>query len=279
MAVMRAQVSLMFDDADLFENFITPCKEERRLNGIIIKCLKAYYFDERVRSMIEGGPADDEDVPDVVQSTQSLCDSIRASLIMQDFLVEELKQTVDAGMDDVESILSKANQKAESHGFGSSYQTKSGSTILQLEAPKQQAPAEAPSAPANVEATAPDGIAAVLLQAVLMLAKDANNSQVTALLQQAGLGQQQVAPTVSTETSRQPTTSQVAMPKPSVGADFVGETTVVDLGDDDDFGGEPTVTVQPVQPPVQPIAPPVQAPVAPPQEDASDALSDLMSSL
>ena len=275
MGVMRAQVSLMFDDADLFENFITPCKEERRLNGIIVKCLTAYYQDERVRAMIEGGPSEDEAPSEAVQSTQSLCDSIRASLIMQDYLVEELKQTVDEGMEDVEGILSKANKKAESHGFGASYQTKSGSTILQLEAPKQKVQPEEQSPSASGGVTASDGIAAILLQAVMLLAKDSNNSQVTALLQQAGLGQQVVVPTEQPETMRQPAQPQV--PKATVQQvnDFVEETSVADFDGGNDFGEASVAPVKPVPPAPQPKPKPVE----PPKEDASDALSALMDSL
>lgn len=268
MAVMRAQVSLMFDDADLFENFITPCKEERRLNGIIVKCLKAYYLDERVRSMIEGGVDSEEVNSEEVKTTQSICDSIRAGLIMQNYLAEELKQTVEDGVEDIEGILSQTNKRAEDHGFGTAYQTKSGSTILQLEAPKQQAHAEAPSAPVNAGAPASDGVASILLQAVLMLAKDANNAQVTALLQQAGLSQQVVTPPAPVETARQATAPQVPMPNVSAGAGFVEHAPVVEFDGEDDFGGGNAIPAQPVAKPVEHSG-----------EDASDALAGLMDSL
>lgn len=253
---MRAQVSLMFDDADLFDNFITPCKEERRLNGIIVKCLKAYYSDERVRSMIEGEEQPDESSDTGVKSTQSICDSIRASLIMQDFLVEELKQTVETGMEDVGDILSKANASAEANGFGASYQTRSGSTILQLEAPKQEKPVEQPSVAAPATATAPTDLASILCQAVLLLAKDSNNSQVTALLQQVSGVAPQVTPTVVTETVRQEPAPQVPQAEPDLGGGFKEEAPVVELGGGNDFEvGQPQ------------------------SEDAMDAMADLLGSL
>lgn len=255
MAIMRAQVSLQFDDPDLFDNFITPCKEERRLNGIIVKCLKAYYTDERVRNMVEGAvPA--EDASEEVASTQSICDSIRASLIMQDFLVEELKQTVDTGMEDVEDILSQANQRAEHNGFGASYQTKSGSTILQLEAAKQETPKEQPSQSANAPATGGNDLAAILCQAVLLLAKDSNNSQVTALLQQVGFTGGVSETPVMVETQRQTSAPQVEYSAGSAGGGFVEEAPVVELEPQNDFESGPA-----------------QA------EDASDAMADLLGSL
>ena len=267
MAVMRAQVSLMFDDADLFDNFITPCKEERRLNGIIVKCLKAYYLDERVRSLVEGGLETEEEGSEEVKSTQSICDSIRASLIMQDYLVEELKQTVDNGMEDVEGILTQANKKAESHGFGSSYQTKSGSTILQLEAPKQQPAEDSPSVPATTGAGAPDNLASILCQAVLLLAKDSNNSQVTALLQQVGYAQPAVAPPEPDKTVRQEQPPQVPTTVPERAPTFVEDAAVVDFESDNDFDAEPAAPVEQSKPKQESGG------------DATDAMADFLNSL
>lgn len=97
---MRAQLSLLFDDENLFDNFIKPYKEEKLLNNLIIKCLSAYYYDEDIRNGVEGQSKDLSGV-DEVTSTQSLVDGIRASLIMQDFLASELQDTIDAGTPDV----------------------------------------------------------------------------------------------------------------------------------------------------------------------------------
>lgn len=262
---MRAQVSLMFDDADLFENFITPCKEERRLNGIIIKCLSAYYRNEQVRGMIEGASLGEVSDSEEVTSTQSICDNIRASLIMQDFLVEELKQTVETGTEDITDILSQTNKRAEDRGVGSSYQTKSGSTILQLEAPKQKiAPQQtSPAAPAQA---APSGdLASILCQAVLLLAKDSDNPQVTALLQQAGIGTPVVEPQVQTETVRQKPAAQVLSSTPVQTPNFVEPEPVVEFESQNDFESSP----EPVKTTAEKAEP----------EDASDAMADLLASL
>lgn len=277
MAVMRAQVSLMFDDADLFENFIIPCKEERRLNGIIVKCLKAYYLDERVRGMIEGGTEASETEVEGVQTTQEICDSIRASLIMQDYLVEELKQTVDNGVEDVESILSQANKKAESHGFGASYQTKSGSTILQLEAPKQQPADDATSPAVPAVASAPTDLASILCQAVLLLAKDSNNSQVTALLQQVGVGQPAVTPPEPTETVRQMKQTQVPSDAKAPASTFVEEGQAVELESGSDFDEEINLFDKGgAEPEERPTEKPADKPKG---EDASGFMADLLNSL
>lgn len=243
-AVMRAQVSLQFDDEDLFNNFIIPCKDQRLLNGIIVKCLKAYYTNSDVRDTIEGVGLEDVTDAGEVTSTQSICDSIRASLVMQDYLVEELKQTVEDGREDVESILSQANKHAEDKGFGSSYTTKSGSTILQLEAPKVKSDDDSKSSVDGATATAPDSLASTLCKAVLMLAKDLNNSRVTDLLQQVMGSATTVTPTEVTETARQTPVSEVHSPVENVTNGFVEKQEVVvpeggnDFDSSDASGGE-----------------------------------------
>ena len=129
---MRAQLSLVFDDENLFDNFIKPYKEEKLLNNLIIKCLSAYYYDEDIRNGVEGQSKDLSGV-DGVTSTQSLVDGIRASLIMQDFLASELQDTIDAGTPDVSQILNKTNEAAEKSGVAKTTKTEYGASVLKLE--------------------------------------------------------------------------------------------------------------------------------------------------
>lgn len=129
---MRAQLSLVFDDENLFDNFIKPYKEGKLLNNLIIKCLSAYYYDEDIRNGVEGQSKDLSGV-DEVTSTQSLVDGIRASLIMQDFLASELQDTIDAGTPDVSQILNKTNEAAEKSGVAKTTKTEYGASVLKLE--------------------------------------------------------------------------------------------------------------------------------------------------
>lgn len=130
---MRAQLSLMFDDENLFDNFVKPYKDEKLLNNLIIKCLSAYYYNEEVRNLIEGTSLDDVADSEEVTSTQSLVDGIRASLIMQDFLASELQNTIDAGTPDVSEILNKTNEAAEKSGVAKTTQTEYGTSVLKIE--------------------------------------------------------------------------------------------------------------------------------------------------
>ena len=128
---MRAQLNLLFDDENLFDNFIKPYKEEKLLNNLIIKCLSAYYYDEDIRKGIEGQTEDLSGV-DKVTDTQSLVDGIRASLIMQDFLASELQNTIDAGTEDLPQILNKTNEAAERSEVAKTTQTEYGASVLKI---------------------------------------------------------------------------------------------------------------------------------------------------
>lgn len=128
---MRAQLNLLFDDENLFDNFIKPYKDEKLLNNLIIKCLSAYYYDEDIRKGIEGQTEDLSGVEEVT-STQSLVDGIRASLIMQDFLASELQDTIDKQTEDVSSILNRTNEAAEKSGVAKTTQTEYGASALKI---------------------------------------------------------------------------------------------------------------------------------------------------
>lgn len=128
---MRAQLNLLFDDENLFDNFIKPYKDEKLLNNLIIKCLSAYYYDENIRKGIEGQTEDFSGVEEVT-STQSLVDGIRKSLIMQDFLASELQKTIDAGNPDVSEILNRTNEAAEKSGVAKTTQTEYGASVLKI---------------------------------------------------------------------------------------------------------------------------------------------------
>lgn len=130
---LRAQISLQFDDAELFEQFIEPYKRNRLLNGIIIKCLSAYYYNEEVRNLIEGSTLEDVTDDENIVSTQDMINNIRASLLMQDFLTEELQNSIDNGSEDIENILNRTNSFAKQEGVMKETKSDFGSTMLHLE--------------------------------------------------------------------------------------------------------------------------------------------------
>lgn len=189
---MRAQLSLMFDDENLFDNFVKPYKDEKLLNNLIIKCLSAYYYNEEVRNLIEGTSLDDVADSEEVTSTQSLVDGIRASLIMQDFLASELQNTIDAGTEDVSSILNRTNEAAEKSGVAKTTQTEYGASVLKIEQHNLNLGASQESQASTSTATEPNDTLKILIMAVSKLAEASGNSEVVNLLHSSSASERTV---------------------------------------------------------------------------------------
>lgn len=130
---MRAQLSLLFTDKTLYENFIVPCKNDRMLHSIIMKCLSAYYYNDDVRKMIEG--VELQSSAETVENTKSYQDSInniRDILAMQGFISKELENTMEDGIDDMTDILDHVNQTAEDYGVVKTTETEYAGKSMQL---------------------------------------------------------------------------------------------------------------------------------------------------
>lgn len=290
---MRAQLSLMFDDENLFDNFVKPYKDEKLLNNLIIKCLSAYYYNEEVRNLIEGTSLDDVADSEEVTSTQSLVDGIRASLIMQDFLASELQNTIDAGTEDVSSILNRTNEAAEKSGVAKTTKTEYGASVLKIEQHNLNIGASQESQPQTSSSVEPNDTLKILIMAVSKLAEASGNSEVVNLLHSSPASEQAVEQTEAQKTSSV-TSNQEVLTEPQVSQsvsetvspvvnnnfeveeDFVKEEPIVTKND---FEPEPVVTA-PIQTekPDTGVSTITEAP-ANIEEDASDAIGELLGSL
>lgn len=213
---MRAQISLQFADADLFENFVTPYKENRLLNNLIIKCLSAYYYNEDVRNLIEGTSMSEATNGEEVQSTQSIVDNIRASLVMQDYLATELQSTIDNGTEDIDNILNKTNEVARQTGVAKPSQTESGSNVLQIETKNLNGEGSGESSAPDLKGFDNNAAVNLLLNCVLSLAKSSGNTEVQNLISHSGLGVADVKEPVSSETVSKPVQTEVSMEQDKV---------------------------------------------------------------
>lgn len=176
---MRAQLSLQFDDKELFEDFIIPYKEGRMLNNLIIKCLSAYYYNEEVRNLIEGTSMNDIVDGEDIQTNQSICDSIRASLMMQDFLASELQNTINNGMEDIDNILHQTNNVAKKSGVAESTESEYGSNLLRLSMKDASEVKERKQKSSNI---LNDTSLDLILSAILKLAEASGNKEVVDML-------------------------------------------------------------------------------------------------
>lgn len=290
---MRAQLSLMFDDENLFDNFVKPYKDEKLLNNLIIKCLSAYYYNEEVRNLIEGTSLDDVADSEEVTSTQSLVDGIRASLIMQDFLASELQNTIDAGTEDVSSILNRTNEAAEKSGVAKTTQTEYGASVLKIEQHNLNISGTQESQSQTGSFTEPNDTLKILIMAVSKLAEASGNSEVVNLLHSSPVSEQAVEQVEVPKTSSV-TPNQEVLIKPQI-TKPISETSTSAVNDnfevEEDFvKEEPVVTKNDFEPesvaialtqaenPDAGISTTIEAP-ANIDEDASDAIGELLGSL
>lgn len=290
---MRAQLSLMFDDENLFDNFVKPYKDEKLLNNLIIKCLSAYYYNEEVRNLIEGTSLDDVADSEEVTSTQSLVDGIRASLIMQDFLASELQNTIDAGTEDVSSILNRTNEAAEKSGVAKTTQTEYGASVLKIEQHNLNIGETQESQSQTGSFTEPNDTLKILIMAVSKLAEALGNSEVVNLLHSSPVSEQAVEQVEVPKTSSV-TPNQEVLIKPQI-TKPISETSTSAVNDnfevEEDFvKEEPVVTKNDFEPKSVAIAltqtensdtgisTTIEAP-ANIDEDASDAIGELLGSL
>lgn len=290
---MRAQLSLMFDDENLFDNFVKPYKDEKLLNNLIIKCLSAYYYNEEVRNLIEGTSLDDVADSEEVTSTQSLVDGIRASLIMQDFLASELQNTIDAGTEDVSSILNRTNEAAEKSGVAKTTQTEYGASVLKIEQHNLNLGASQESQASIDSFTEPNDTLKILIMAVSKLAEASGNSEVVNLLHSSSSNEQVVAqidvPKTESTILKQEVLNEQSIVQPvskvtdsvtsnsfEVDEDFIEETPVATK---DDFAPEQiSNTASQNEKSDEDVTTTTEVP-ANIEEDASDAIGELLGSL
>lgn len=175
--VLRAQVSLQFDDESLYDEFIAPHKAARTLNGIIVKCLSAYYYNESVRNLVDGGISGDTD-----SGISSIIDDIQSTLLLQGFAMQEMLNTLEEGAGDVTDILNEANEAMRGSGLARQQSTEDGKPKLLLDAGKVQTALHRRDIQQLSTSSVSVESVAILQTAVLKLAESLGNTEVVSLL-------------------------------------------------------------------------------------------------
>ncbi len=104
MAINRAQVSLSFEDEELYNGLIVHLKKTKTLQKTILDCLTAFYYNDTVRQIVSGieeemhngGQMEDRD---------AIFADIRNSLLVNDFIMDEFSAHLQAGEADISSIV------------------------------------------------------------------------------------------------------------------------------------------------------------------------------
>ena len=199
----RAQVSLIFYDQELFEELILPLKEQKMLNSVIIKCLSAYYYNTEVRNLIEN--IDETAQEDSSSDMDNIIMNMRNTLAMQSFLADDVKQSVDSGMEDIDNILNSVNEKAESTGVVKPTQSEYGNGILMINSSENRENNKAQTT------TNFSGEMNILAKAILMLARHSGDKEVEALFSEDVKVEQSSQSEVVAETLTQISNDEVSI--------------------------------------------------------------------
>lgn len=270
---MRAQISLQFSDPDLYNNFVIPSKDSKVLNGLIVKCLSSYYYSEEARQAIEGVSLEDLTDTSDVKSTQNLCEDIRRSLLTQDFLLEQLNQTVARGTE--EFTISDINAVAAATHEVKATKSDYHSTVLKIGGPTQQTDSTSGKQDETLEFTTNNPAIALLIQAVQLIAKSTGVTEAESLLGSIQAPKVEAkAQTVDETTSSSPA-PEVLMSEPDVG------TTISHHVEESMVTPEPAIEIPKVIEPEPYVAPEpeVISIPEPSGEDGRSAAKALLSSL
>lgn len=116
----RVQLSLIFEDTDVYENLILPAKKGRFLSELMIKLVLSYYYNDDVRKIVDGDIEQEDS--EFEERRNNLFTSINETLATLDFLSEEGHNITEGGTDLVSDILAGA----EKHGMAEHVETDFG---------------------------------------------------------------------------------------------------------------------------------------------------------
>ncbi len=104
MSVNRAQVSLSFEDEELYEGLIVPLKKTKTLQKTILDCLTAFYYNDTVRQIVSG-IEEEIYLEEEVEDKDAIFADIRNSLLASEFIMDECAATIEDGMADISTIV------------------------------------------------------------------------------------------------------------------------------------------------------------------------------
>lgn len=141
----RAQFSILFEDDELYDNFIVYQKSQKTLRPLVLKLLTAYYYNDEVRDLVDG--VNDEDDSGVSGANSEMVEYFRQcqeSLAMMSVYADGLQDLTE---DSIDKFSEFTNDLAEKTGGTTSKETDFGNTTVQLSlekvsqsVPNQEAP-------------------------------------------------------------------------------------------------------------------------------------------
>lgn len=127
----RIQLSLIFKDTEVFENLVVPYREARELTNLIQNLFASYYYNDRVRSIVDGFSEDELLATEASANEQFAAAAARAreTLAMASALSEQMDMAIGGGLDD---IMSQMNDIASKSGGSVSEDTEFGTSMPEM---------------------------------------------------------------------------------------------------------------------------------------------------
>lgn len=102
----RVQLSLLFDDADLFEGLVVPWKANRELSPLVIKLLSAYFYSDEIRGLVDCFQEEEIVCEEATSSFEESIANARNTLAFMNMLTEGAKTVLSGGIDEINNIAS-----------------------------------------------------------------------------------------------------------------------------------------------------------------------------
>lgn len=101
---LRAQLSLTFEDEQMYDAFIIPYKENKELSSLVVKLLTKYFYNDEVRALVDGSSDSDMQmesegdmrIDEMFQNAQQL---MAYMSVLEDVAQDDLQNGIDAMSD------------------------------------------------------------------------------------------------------------------------------------------------------------------------------------
>lgn len=115
----RVQLSLLFEDVDLFEGLVLPWKANRELSPLVIKLLSAYFYSDEIRELVDCFREEEIICEETTSSYEESIANARNTLAFMNMLTEGAKSVLSGGIDEINNIASATGgEPAKETKFG-----------------------------------------------------------------------------------------------------------------------------------------------------------------
>lgn len=134
--VLRAQMSIIFDDVTMYNEFITPLKANKELGAFVLKLLTAYYYNDNVRALIDADISDSESA-ESSPGTNDYLEKVRNTFFVMNSFIDSAKGSIDEGIKNMQSFADSFSSSEDTH-------TDFGRPVLNLTVPSEIQPKAEP---------------------------------------------------------------------------------------------------------------------------------------